>query len=71
MVVREEPAPSGIRLTCNVAAHAPDQGQELITGSATVALEYDISRRLNVQPAMLHYITFFRALGTLLVPRDL
>ena len=38
-VAKKEPAPSGIRLTCNVAAHAPEQGQELITGSATVALE--------------------------------
>ena len=38
-ITKEEPAPSGMRLTCSVAAHEPEQGQELIAGSATVTLE--------------------------------
>ena len=38
-IAKREPSPSGMRLACSVAAHAPEQGQELITGSATVALE--------------------------------
>ena len=40
-IVREEPAPSGMgmRLTCSVAAHTPDNAQELIAGSTTVTLE--------------------------------
>ena len=38
-ITKEEPAPSGMRLTCSVAAHGPEQGQELIAGSATVTLE--------------------------------
>ena len=38
-IAKTEPAPSGMRLACSVAAHAPEQGQELITGSATVTLE--------------------------------
>lgn len=38
-ITKEEPASSGLRLTCSVAAHEPEQGQELITGSATVELK--------------------------------
>ncbi len=38
-ITKEEPVPSGLRLTCSVSAHGPEQGQELITGSAKVELE--------------------------------
>ena len=38
-ITKEEPVPSGVRLTCSVSAHAPEQGQELINGSATVELK--------------------------------
>ncbi len=37
-VAKIEETPSGTRLTCSVAVHTPEQGQELITGSATVVL---------------------------------
>ena len=36
---KEEPVPSGAKLACSVWAHGSEQGQELITGSATVELE--------------------------------
>ena len=38
-ITKEGPVPSGAKLTCSVAAHEPEQGQELITGSATVELK--------------------------------
>ncbi len=38
-ITKEEPVPSGMRLTCSVSAHEPEQGQELITGFATVELK--------------------------------
>ena len=38
-VAKEEPAPTGRRLSCNVAAHNSDHWQELISGTATVVLE--------------------------------
>ena len=36
-VAQEEPVPNGRRLSCDVAVHNPDSGQELISGTATVA----------------------------------
>ena len=38
-ITKEEPVPSGVKLTCSVSAHGLEQGQELITGSASVVLE--------------------------------
>ena len=38
-VVKEEPAPTGRRLSCNVTAHNADHGRELISGTATVVLD--------------------------------
>ena len=38
-VAKQEPAPSGRQLSCNVEVHNPEHGQELISGTATLILD--------------------------------